>query len=177
MAEQTPDPTDPTGPDDRINDDRINDDRINDDRINDDRINDELVSALNDAYDTDPIPAELSQFAFDAFAWRLVDDELATITFDSATTELVGIRGTSTQRHSVQFEGRGVSVSLVMSDTSLVASVDPAGVHRCLIEGPQVATEVFTDDDGEFVIDRPHLPLRLVVETTASRLVSPWITA
>lgn len=151
MAEQTPDPTD--------------------------RLNDALVSAVNDAFATDPIPTELTQFAFDAFSWRVVDDELAAITFDSATTELVGIRGTSTLRHTVQFEGRGISVSVVMSDSSLVASIDPAGVYRCLIEGPHGAAEAVTDEDGEFVIDRPRLPLRVVVDTEVGRLVSPWITA
>ncbi|MEO6125917.1 MAG: hypothetical protein ABIR32_19630 [Ilumatobacteraceae bacterium] len=157
MADHIPDPTEPTDPQDRVNA--------------------ALVSAVNDAFDTDPISAELTQFAFDAFSWRVIDDELAAITFDSATTDLVGIRGTSTQRHTVQFEGRGVSISVVLSDSSLVTSIDPAGIHRCLVEGPHGATESFTDEDGEFVIDRPRLPLRVVVETDAGRVVSPWITA
>lgn len=160
MADRTPDPTDPPEPVDP-----------------DAHTNDALVAALNDAFETEPIPAALTRFAFDAFSWRLVDDELAEITFDSASTDLVGIRGTSTQRHTMQFEGAGLSVSVMLSDTSLVASIEPAGVHRCSIESPHGVTETSTDDDGEVVIDLPRLPLRIAIDTGVGRLVSPWITA
>ena len=48
----------------------------------------DIVIILREAFETDlePIPHELSHFAIDAFAWRLIDDELATITFERLNT-------------------------------------------------------------------------------------------
>ncbi len=140
-----------------------------------DRLNDALVSAVNDAFETDPIPRDLTQFALDAFAWRVIDEELAAITYDSATTELVGIRGTASQRHSFRFEGRGVAVSVSLSGISVVVSVEPAGRYSCRIESPSSVTDTVSDDEGQFVVDHRPLPVRVVVETPAGRLVSPWI--
>lgn len=179
MADQSPDPAEPTDPTDVVDPVESLESVVSLESVEslDAALDAAVVAAVNDAFATDQIPSELTRFAFDAFSWRVIDDELAAVTFDSATTELVGIRGTSTQRHTVQLEGRGIVISVVLSDSSLVASLDPAGIHRCLVEGPHGATEAFTDQDGEVVFDRPRLPLRLIVETNAGRLVSPWITA
>jgi hypothetical protein len=137
---------------------------------------DPIIAAIADAFDTGPVPDDLSRFAINALTWRVVDDELAALTFDSATDELIGIRGTSTQRRSVTFDGRGVVVSVTISDASLVGSIEPPATYRCIVEGPRASAHVTTDDDGQLVMADCALPLRLVVETTAGRLVSPWIT-
>src|SRR5262245_55023524 len=102
--------------------------------------------ALRDAYDdeSDPIPNDLTQFALDAFQWRLIDEELAAITFDSATEELVGIRGTATLRHSMRFEGSGIAVAVSMMESSVVVSIEPTSTYHCRIEGPRVALDVDT---------------------------------
>ncbi len=135
-----------------------------------------LVDALNDAFDADSIPPELSAFALDAIKWRVLDDELAALTFDSSTSELVGIRGVATQRVSLRFEGRGISVSVSLSDASIVASIEPPQVYDCLIEGPHVVIVANSDENGEIAVDECPLPLRLVVETPLGRLISPWMT-
>lgn len=140
-------------------------------------LDDALVLALADAFEAEPIPAELTEFAMRALSWRVVDDELATLTFDSATGELIGIRGTTTQRQSLTFEGRGLSVSVTVSEASLVAAIDPPAVHVVSIESPSgPAIEIATGPDGELVVETPTLPVRLVVQGRDGRLVSPWIT-
>jgi len=140
----------------------------------------EVAMALNEAFDLDlePIPAELSRFAVEAFQWRLLEEELAAITFDSATDELVGIRGTGTLRHAMRFEGNGIAVSINVTDTTVVASIEPAAVYSCHIEGPQTDIAVVSDERGQFAVSNGQLPLRLVVEIPGGgRFVTPWITA
>jgi hypothetical protein len=139
----------------------------------------EVAMALHDAFeaDLDPIPAALSQFAFDALQWRLIDEELAAITFDSSTDELVGIRGTATLRHAMRFEGGGIAVSVSVTDSAFVASIEPPAVYSCRIEGPQTHVDVRSDEHGQFAIGHSQLPVRLVIELEGGGLfVSPWIT-
>lgn len=137
-----------------------------------------VVIAIRDALDRDlaPIPPQLTQFAFDAFQWRLLEDELAAVTFDSSTNELVGIRGTATMRHSMRFEGQGISAAVHVLDTSIVVSIEPAGAYRCRLEGPLVSLDTHTDEHGQLAASQSQLPLRLIVELAQGRFVSPWIT-
>jgi hypothetical protein len=138
----------------------------------------EVAMALEDAFEAElgPIPRELSQFAFDALQWRLLDEELAAITFDSATDELVGIRGTATLRHALRFEGRGIAVSISVTDEGVVGSIEPPASYSLRIEGPQRRISVRTDDRGQFATSQSQLPLRVVVEVDGGNFVSPWVT-
>ncbi len=135
-----------------------------------------LVEAINDAFDQDGVPPELTQFALAAISWRVVDDELAALTYDSATSDLVGVRGTSTQRHSLRFEGRGISVSVTLTGSSLLASVEPHAIYDYVVEGPGVSIAGMSDDVGQIEVDQCALPVRIIVNAPAGRLVSPWIT-
>lgn len=137
----------------------------------------DIVIILRDAFETDlePIPHELSHFAIDAFAWRLIDDELATITFDSDSSELVGVRGTASQRRSVTFQGRGLTVSVSLSDTSVVASIEPPASYLVRVQGYEAEVELRSDDSGQVAVADYPVPLRLVIESGGGRLVSPWI--
>lgn len=134
--------------------------------------------ALKDAFDdeSDSIPNDLTQFALDAFQWRLIDEELAAITFDSANEELVGIRGTATLRHSMRFEGSGIAVAVSMMESSVVVSIEPAATYQCRIEGPRVALDVETDEHGQLAVSHSQLPIRLIVDVDGGRFVTPWIT-
>ncbi len=138
----------------------------------------EVAAALNDVFDDElePIPSHLTQFALEAFQWRLVDDELAAITFDSLTDELVGVRGTATLRHSMRFEGSGIAVSMSVTDTSFVAAIEPPAEYLCRVEGPQTSLDVRTDENGQLAVSHTQLPLRLIVELPTGRLVTPWVT-
>src|SRR4051794_2203008 len=136
--------------------------------------------ALDDAFEIDlePIPSELSRFAVEAFQWRLLEEELASITFDSATDDLVGIRGTGTLRHAMRFEGNGIAVSINVTETTVVASIEPAAVYACQIEGPQTNLSVRSDERGQFAVSNRQLPIRVVVQIPGGgRFVTPWITA
>ena len=138
----------------------------------------EVAAALDEAFEDelDPIPSQLTQFALEAFQWRLVDDELAAITFDSAVDELVGVRGTATLRHSMRFEGGGIAVSMSVTDASFVAAIEPAAEYLCHVEGPQTNLDVRSDENGQLAVSQTQLPLRLIVELPTGRVVTPWIT-
>jgi hypothetical protein len=134
------------------------------------------MRSISDLYDAEsgPVPAALTQFALDAFRWRDLDAQLASITFDSATDQLVGVRGTA-ERHLVRYSGAGLTVSLSLADASLTVMIEPAGEYHCRIEGPDVAVSMDSDEAGQLSLDDCPLPLRLVVENDPRRLMTPWL--
>ncbi len=140
---------------------------------------DDMVIRLRDAYEADlgDVPADLSRFAIDALQWRVVDDELAVITFDSSANELAGVRGSAGQRRSITFNGRGLTISVSMSAASVVASIDPPGSYAVSIEGYETDIELRSDDSGQVAVSDYPVPLRFVVDAGNGRLVSPWLIA
>jgi hypothetical protein len=142
------------------------------------RVDRDVLTAIDDAFahDLAPTPPQLTQFAVDALQWRLLDDELAVVTYDSRTDELVGIRGASTMRHAVRFEGLGISVAVSVLETSIVVSIEPAGTYQCRLEGPRTSLDTATDEHGQLAVSDEPLPLRLIVDAGEGRVVSPWIT-
>ncbi len=136
-----------------------------------------MLAAIADAFDVDlaPLPAHLQRFATEAFQWRSIDDELALVTFDGAVDELVGARGSGTAL-AVRFEARGIAVEVARTGSSMVIAIEPDGVYRCTVDGPDVAIEAETDTDGALVTGPVPLPLRVTIHTDHGRVVGPWIT-
>ena len=147
---------------------------MSDDRSAPNDLVDRIARAFDD--DLDPIPTRLSDAARSAFGWRRVDAELAEILFDSAEGELVGIRGTNTDRRSFRYAANDFVIRVHLTDETLIAMVEPPVSVPCRVVSDGSSTDHRTDDLGELAIDLPDLPLRIEVDLPSGTIVTPWIT-
>lgn len=143
---------------------------------------DTLLERIRDAFehDLDPIPARLTAAAVDAFAWRSADARLAELLFDSAGSELVGIRGTATERRSFRFGADDLVIRVHLTAATLIIMVEPPLSVGCRVATDDGATGVTTDhrtdELGELVLDAPELPFRIEIDLPSGKVVTPWIT-
>lgn len=130
----------------------------------DDRLLEELTSAL-DA--TDPVPERFLEAAKESFTWRTIDIELAELVFDSAESELVGVRGTDATRQ-VTFQAPGFEIEVaIISDGSrrLVGQVVPARVGAVELRFGEQSMTTESDSLGRFSFeDVPLGPISLRLE-------------
>lgn len=137
-----------------------------------------LIDRIDDAFDhdLDPIPSRLTDAARSAFEWRRVDAELAELLFDSAEEELVGIRGTTSERRSFRYAANEYVLRVHLTEETLIVMVEPPLSVPCRIDAEGSSTDQQTDDLGELAIDLPELPLRVEVDLPSGSIVTPWIT-
>ena len=137
-----------------------------------------LLDRIHDAFDADlePIPPRLTAAAIDAFSWRLADSELAELLFDSASDELIGVRGTSTERRSFRFGADDFVLRVHLTPATLIVMVEPPLSVTCRVSAEDDTNDYRTDELGELVIDAPELPLRIEVDLPNGTIVTPWIT-
>jgi hypothetical protein len=136
-----------------------------------------LLAQISDAFDElEPVPAHLSDAARSAFTWRRVDAELAELLFDSSTDELVGIRGTTSDRRSFRFGAGDFVIRAHLTQASLIVMVEPPLSVPCRVVTEEQADDHRTDDYGEIVVDAPDLPVRIEVDLPSGTVVTPWIT-
>jgi len=137
-----------------------------------------LIERIGDAFDHDlePIPDRLTDAARNAFDWRRVDAELAELLFDSAEEELVGIRGTTSDRRSFRYAANEYVLRVHLTEETLIVMVEPPLSVPCRVDAEGSSTEHHTDDLGELAIDLPELPLRVEVDLPSGSIVTPWIT-
>lgn len=145
--------------------------------MNDEPTSGTLLDRIDDAFERDlgDPPERLLVAARQAFSWRVVDNELAELLFDSANEELVGVRGTSTDRRSFRFSAHDVVIRVHLTPSSLVTMVEPPMSVTCRVVTETGTTTHHTDDMGELAVDAPDLPVRVEVEAPAGTIVSPWI--
>lgn len=137
----------------------------------------EMLARVGDAFEhgLDPIPAAITAAACSAFSWRGVDAELAELLFDSASDELIGVRGASTERRSFRYGTNGAVVRVHLTPLSLVVMIEPPLSVLCRVVTAEGSTEERTDDLGELVVDAPDLPVRVEVDLPTGKIVTPWI--
>lgn len=142
----------------------------------------EILMAVDDAFETDlaPIPQQLTEAARAAFGWRRVDAELAELLFDSASDELVGVRGTVVERRSLRFGAHGALVRVHLTADSLVVMIEPPIEAACRVAtavrpGEVRVAEHRTDEHGELVVYAPDLPVRIEVDLPSGTIVTPWV--
>lgn len=137
-----------------------------------------LLERISDAFehDLDPIPPRLTAAAIDAFAWRSADARLAELLFDSASTDLVGVRGTSTERRSFRFGVDDFVIRVHVTASTLIVMFEPPLSVGCRVSTEGGSTEHRTDELGELVVDVPELPFRIEADLPSGRVVTPWIT-
>lgn len=147
--------------------------------MNDDHaLGDDLIDRIADAYDDlPPIPDRLTDAARDAFAWRRADVQLAELLSDSAETELVGVRGSATDRRAFRYGAGDLVIRVHLTEATLIVMVEPPLSVLCRVATKTGTTEHRTDELGELAIDAPDLPMRIEVDLPNGTTVTPWITS
>jgi hypothetical protein len=143
-----------------------------------DMAHDDVLVRIADAFEhgLDPIPERLTAAANAAFTWRLADEELAELLFDSMSDELVGVRGSSSGRRSFRYASGEFVIRVHLAEVSLVVMVEPPLSVACRVVTEQGVAAHRTDELGELVVDAPELPMRLEVDLPSGKVVTPWIT-
>lgn len=140
---------------------------------------DDVMQRIADAFDRDlpPVPEALSSAARDAFQWRHADVALAELLFDSASDELVGVRGTSTERRSFRYGAGEFVIRVHLTSATMIVMVEPPLSVACRVaQGDEgQVDEHRTDELGELVVDAPELPVRLEVDLPTGTIATPWI--
>lgn len=139
---------------------------------------DDTLARLDDAFDRvlGEVPAPLLRAAHDAFGWRRADAELAELLFDSAGDELVGVRGSTTERRSFRYGADGSVIRVHLTSATMIVMIEPPLSVACRIATEQSTVDARTDQLGELAIDAPDLPVRLEVDLPSGTVVTPWIT-
>lgn len=148
--------------------------------MDDHSIDDEMLDGIAAAFDRDlpPIPAARSQAARDAFQWRRVDAILAELTFDSATDELVGVRGGGNERRSFRFSAGERVIRVHLTAATMIVMVEPPLSVTCRVaSGAYEPVAYQTDEYGELAVDAPEFPIRVEIDLPDGTVVTPWITA
>jgi len=137
-----------------------------------------LLQRLDDAFEHGiaPIPARLSDAARAAFGWRVADERLAALLFDSTDSELVGVRGTASDRRSFRYGSGEFVIRVHLTPLTIVVMIEPPLSVACRLVTEEGSTGHRTDDLGEVVADAPDLPLRIEVDLPSGTAVTPWIT-
>jgi hypothetical protein len=130
---------------------------------------DEIILALlqKGFEESDPVPADVADFAKAAFTWRDIDAELAALDFDSADENVpAGVRSTTTVR-MMSFQAGQWMIDIEYDEARY--SVD---LHT---SGANFTTE--SDDLGRFTADgiAPG-PLGMVLRFTRGQVVkTQWV--
>ena len=136
-----------------------------------------MLARISEAFDSlEPVPSHLTAAAQAAFSWRHADAELAELLFDSATDELIGVRGTTSDRRSFRFGHDDAVIRVHLTQATMIVMLEPPMSVGCRVTGPDATDDHRTDEYGEFVIDAPELPVRIEVDLPSGTVVTPWIT-
>lgn len=136
-----------------------------------------LLARLSDAFDElEPVPPHLTEAARSAFAWRRADAALAELLFDSATDELVGIRGTASDRRSFRFGHGDYVIRVHLTQATMIVMVEPPLSVECRVTTDDGVDVLRTDEYGELAVAAPELPARIEVDLPGGAVVTPWIT-
>lgn len=101
---------------------------------------------------TDPVPADVTDFAMAALTWRTIDAELAAIAFDSASEEMpTGVRGSATERMlSYETEKLSIDIEYRSSTRRLIGQVAPAQLATVELHHSRGTSTTVTDELGRF---------------------------
>ena len=150
------------------------------DRTNDD----ELLAALGRALAAqEAVPEAVLEAAKGAYAWRTIDAELAALTFDSVTDELVGVRGGSGPR-ALTFEHDDVVVEVEVVEhgarRTLVGHVAPGPLESIEVQQAGQAEPRRQDADALGRFQVPDLvagPFRLLCRFAGRpAMLTEWVS-
>lgn len=114
--------------------------------------------------------------AKDAFSYSTLDEELASLVYDSLLErDLAGTREASDTR-TVVFESEVLSMEIEITGETLFGQVVPEGVREVTVEGPDgLSLQVVTDELGCFTLQLPTAgAFRFRISRTGSTTVTEW---
>jgi len=142
---------------------------------------DELLAALHAAFGTD-VPAEFTATAKAVFAWRDIDAELATLTYDSVF-EQAGSAGVRSEYEPASlrcltFTSSEFTLEIEVTEGALLGQLVPPGpghVEARTVEGGAVTAVI--DQVGGFTLRPvPRGPFRLYCRTADdASVLTDWI--
>jgi hypothetical protein len=142
---------------------------------------DEIILALlqKGFEESDPVPADVADFAKAAFTWRDIDAELAALDFDSADENVpAGVRSTTTVR-MMSFQAGQWMIDIEYDEAAgrLIGATSPPARYSVDLHtsGANFTTE--SDDLGRFTADgiAPG-PLGMVLRFTRGQVVkTQWV--
>ncbi len=143
---------------------------------------DDLLAELGEAMrGAAEVPERFVAAGRAAFVWRTVDEELAELTYDSATADadaLAVTRADPAALRSLTFVSAGLSVELEVTADALLGQLVPPqpGEVRLQTRGGQADT-VAVDDVGWFAIrPAPGKMFRLHVRTAdGAEVLTAWV--
>lgn len=127
----------------------------------------------------DPVPEHAVQAAYETMSAESFDAELARLVFDSATDQLVGVRGAETARQ-VTFRAPGVEIEIMVmaeGERRLIGQLVPPQLATVeMIHGDDVR-ETGTDNLGRFQFGSvPTGSIQLAVTTEdGGKVVTEWM--
>jgi hypothetical protein len=131
----------------------------------------ELAAAIGQERD---VPEHRRQAAYGAFAWRTVDEELLTLTHDSALQATAAVRGAEDAR-TLAFAGGGLSLELEVDDDTLTGQLLAGGVGEVTMERADgVSRTARTDESGFFSLDGATGTVRFAVEIGGTVRRTEW---
>jgi hypothetical protein len=143
----------------------------------DDELFDELRSVLRR---TDPVPAEVTDFAKSALAWRRLDAQLAELLEDSVLDEAAALTRGGGSR-SLTFRTDDLTIDLEIQDGQLLGQLAPppaAATVELQGEDDQIAATVDADALGRFRLElggEGRFRLR-VVPPTGRAVETSWFS-
>ncbi|WAZ25503.1 hypothetical protein STRCI_007006 [Streptomyces cinnabarinus] len=126
----------------------------------------------------DPVPAELSRIAVDAYALHDLDARIAELTFDSVV-DAIPVRGATDVPRMLTFRAGEVTVDVEVTGQGLMGQVLPPQAARIeVLGGPQQSALLTTDAMGRFSSASPVSgPFALRLRTGGEVLVTEWLRA
>jgi hypothetical protein len=118
----------------------------------DDELFDELRSVLRR---TDPVPAEVTDFAKAALGWRRLDAELAELLVDSALDSEAPALARGGGGRSLTFRTDDLTIDVEIQDGHLLGQLAPPAVARVELQGEDGTVAATADADalGRFRVE------------------------
>jgi hypothetical protein len=146
---------------------------------------DQLLAALGETLRSERnVPADFIAMGKAAFAWRGIDAELATLTYDSifegTEAELAGARSEPASLRYLTFTSGERTLEIEVTDDAILGQLVPPGpgrVEACTPDGTMVTAVI--DQGGGFTIVRPDPPgsFRLYCHAAnGAGVLTNWLT-
>ncbi len=112
-----------------------------------------------------------------AYGWRSIDQDLASLSFDSSVQPVQVLRAEYGQARVLIFTATSLSLELELMADHVVGQIVPPGPGQIVVETPDgPAFQVEADDIGFFdFAGMPRGQVRLRCETPTGRLVTDWV--
>lgn len=122
------------------------------------------------------VPDHRRQAAYGAFAWRTVDQDLLTLTHDSALQATAAVRGEEDAR-TLSFAGSGMSLELEVDGSTLTGQVLLPGstVEVTMERADGESRTAHADPSGFFALPDASGTVRFAVEVDGTVRHTEWI--